>query len=50
VKLITGDTNQTASKAADVIKRLLRPLEQELDGDLREGRWRSKVNRPCPAF
>ena len=36
VKLITGDTSLTASKAADVIKRLLRPLENELEGDLRE--------------
>lgn len=36
VKLITGDAALTASKAADVIKRLLGPLEAELDSDLRE--------------
>lgn len=36
VRLITGDATLTASKAADVIKRLLGPLEDELDGDLAE--------------
>jgi DNA-binding NtrC family response regulator len=36
VKLITGDSSLTASKAADVVKRLLSPLEGELEGDLRE--------------
>lgn len=36
VKLITGDNTITASKAADVIKRLLGPIEDELKGDLRE--------------
>lgn len=36
VKLITGDTGLSASKAADVIKRLLQPLEDELDGELRK--------------
>jgi DNA-binding NtrC family response regulator len=35
-KLITGDTTLTASKAADLIKRILGPLEEELEGDLRE--------------
>lgn len=35
-KLITGDATLTASKAADIIKRLLGPLEHELKGDLRE--------------
>jgi len=36
IKLITGDSTITASKAADLIKRLLGPLEAELEGDLRE--------------
>ena len=36
VKLITGNTSLSASKAADVIKRLLQPLEGELEGDLQE--------------
>lgn len=36
VKLITGDKSMTASKAADVVKRLLGPLEEKLDGDLRK--------------
>jgi len=34
VKLITGDSSLTASKAADIVKRLLKPLESELTGDL----------------
>lgn len=36
IKLLTGDKGMTASKAADVIKRILGPLEDELNGDLRE--------------
>ncbi len=36
IKLITGDSKITASKAADIIKRLLAPLEDELTGNLRE--------------
>lgn len=36
VKLLTGDSKLTASQAADVIKRLLRPLNDELAGDLLE--------------
>ncbi len=36
IKLLSGDSTITASKAADVIKRLLGPLEEELEGDLRE--------------
>src|SRR5262249_28025730 len=36
VKLLTGDAGLTASKAADIVKRLLGPLEGELRGDLRE--------------
>ncbi len=36
VRLMTGDATLTASRAADVIKRLLGPLERELQGDLRE--------------
>lgn len=35
VKLITGDSSLTASKAADMLKRLLGPLQDELEGDLR---------------
>jgi len=34
VKLVTGDPSLTASKAADIIKRLLSPLNNELAGDL----------------
>jgi len=33
-KLLTGDPKLTATKAADVIKRLLGPLEDALEGDL----------------
>lgn len=36
VKLITGDACLSASKAADVIKRLLQPIEGVLEGDLQE--------------
>lgn len=36
VRLMTGDATLTASRAADVIKRLLGPLEEGLQGDLRE--------------
>jgi DNA-binding NtrC family response regulator len=36
VKLITGDSTLSASKAADIVKRLLGPLEGELEGDLLE--------------
>lgn len=36
VRLITGDAGLTASRAADVIKRLLGPLQDELDGDLQD--------------
>lgn len=36
IKLMTGDATLTASKAADLIKRLLAPLENELEGDLRD--------------
>jgi DNA-binding NtrC family response regulator len=36
VKLMMGDRTLTASKAADVIKRVLGPLDGELDGHLRE--------------
>jgi DNA-binding NtrC family response regulator len=34
-KLATGNPSLTASKAADLFKRLLGPLRDELDGDLR---------------
>lgn len=51
IKLITGDSTLTASKAADLIKRLLGPLEADLDGDLREAynialRLRPRNSRP----
>jgi DNA-binding NtrC family response regulator len=36
IKLITGDSSISASKAADLVKRLLAPIESELEGDLRE--------------
>lgn len=36
VKLITGDATLTASRAADIVKRLLGPLEEELTDNLRE--------------
>lgn len=35
-KLATGDAKLTASRAADLFKRLLGPLEDELEGDLRQ--------------
>jgi hypothetical protein len=34
VKLLTGEIDITASKAADMIKRLLGPLQGDLQGDL----------------
>ena len=37
VKLLTGDATITASRAADLIKRLLGPLEGELSGVLKQG-------------
>ncbi len=36
MKLLAGDARLTASKAADMLKRLLGPLEEELEGDLKE--------------
>jgi transcriptional regulator with GAF, ATPase, and Fis domain len=53
VKLITGDTKLTATRAADVIKRLLAPLKDELTGDLLEAykiavRLRPKSPNPPP--
>jgi transcriptional regulator with PAS, ATPase and Fis domain len=36
IKLITGDASISASRAADLVKRLLAPIESELEGDLRE--------------
>jgi len=53
LKLITGDSSLTASKAADVVKRLLNPLEDELTGDLYEAyrtavRLRPKSARRTP--
>jgi hypothetical protein len=49
VKLITGDSNLTASKAADVVKRLLGPIEDELSGDLAEAYATSIRLRPKSA-
>ncbi len=46
VKLLTGNDALTASKAADVIKRLLGPLEQELEGDLLEAYQKAIKLRP----
>lgn len=37
IKLLTGDAAITASRAADLIKRLLGPIEDELSGLLKEG-------------
>ncbi len=34
VKLMTGDPSVSASKAADLVKRLLGPIQSEIDGDL----------------
>jgi sirohydrochlorin ferrochelatase len=34
VRLLTGETALSTSKAADIIKRLLSPIESELTGDL----------------
>jgi DNA-binding NtrC family response regulator len=45
-KLATGNPKLTASKAADIFKRLLGPLENELDGDLREAYQTSLRLRP----
>lgn len=36
VKLMTGDPHITATKAADLIKKILKPIKDELQGDLRE--------------
>lgn len=36
MKLLTGDTGLSASRAADMIKRMLGPIELELEGDLKE--------------
>ena len=36
LKLLTGDSTLTASQAADALKRLLGPLEEDLEGDLRD--------------
>jgi DNA-binding NtrC family response regulator len=53
VKLLTGDATLTASKAADLIKRLLAPIENELAGDLAEAhqialRLRPRSNSRSP--
>jgi DNA-binding NtrC family response regulator len=50
VKLITGDSTLSASKAADIVKRVLGPLEGELAGALLEAyttavRLRPKTSR-----
>lgn len=50
IKLITGDPSISASKAADLVKRLLSPIEGELEGDLREAyqialRLRPKIRK-----
>ena len=53
-KLATGDPDLTAVKAADLIKRLLGPLEDKLEGDLLEAyqisiRLRPKSAKPIKA-
>lgn len=48
-KLATGDSKLTAAKAADLFKRLLGPLEDELEGDLREAYQISIRLRPKAA-
>jgi DNA-binding NtrC family response regulator len=50
IKLITGDPSISASKAADLVKRLLSPIEAQLEGDLREAyqialRLRPKIRK-----
>ena len=42
-KLATGDDSLSASKAADLFKRLLGPLEDELQGELKEA-WEKAVS------
>lgn len=49
VKLLTGDTKLTASKAADLIKRLLAPIEGDLNGPLREAHQIALRLRPRSA-
>lgn len=53
-KLATGNSSLTASQSADLFKRLLGPIENELDEDLREAleisiRLRPKAYRRKPA-
>ena len=48
-KLATGNPRLTASKAADLFKRLLGPLHDELEGDLREAYQTSLRLRPKSA-
>jgi len=48
-KLATGDPTLTAAKAADLFKRLLGPLEHELEGDLKEAFQNSVRLRPKSA-
>jgi DNA-binding NtrC family response regulator len=51
VKLLTGDSSVSASKAADMMKRLLGPMSDRLEGDLRQAyetsiRLRPKRRKP----
>ena len=45
-KLATGDDSLSASKAADLFKRLLGPLEDELEGELKEALEKAVSLRP----
>ena len=45
-KLATGDDSLSASKAADLFKRLLGPLEEELQGELKEAFEKAVSLRP----
>ena len=46
VKLLTGDGKLTATKAADLVKKTLKPLQLELDGDLAEAFKTAERLRP----
>ena len=45
-KLLTGNSDLTASKAADLVKRILKPLAPELDSELSEALQTAERLRP----
>jgi DNA-binding NtrC family response regulator len=49
VKLITGNQQITATKAADLVKKILKPLKGELEGDLLEAFTIAERLRPRSA-